>query len=61
MINSLNKLSDTETKILALIRGLELFDAVEIKYSKQGELVWTLTKKQRGTYIINLHPRDNVV
>jgi hypothetical protein len=55
------KLTDTEVKILELIRGMELFDSVEIKYSKQGELVWTLTKKSRGIYVINLRPRDTMI
>ena len=48
------KVSDTESKILALIRSMELFDKVEIKYSKQGELMWQMTKTHRGTYMVDL-------
>lgn len=48
------KVSPTESKILALIRAMQLFDKVEIKYSKQGELMWQLTKTHRGTYVVDL-------
>ena len=47
-------MSDTESKILALIRSMDLFDKVEIKYSKQGELMWQITKTHRGSYQIGL-------
>lgn len=49
------KMTETEAKIIVLIRSMELFDKVEIKYSKQGELMWQLTKTHRGTYDIPLH------
>lgn len=48
-------MTETEAKIIVLIRSMELFDKVEIKYSKQGELMWQLTKTHRGTYDIPLH------
>lgn len=62
MNNLLNatKVSPTEEKILALIRSMALFDKVEIKYSKQGELMWQLTKTHRGTYLIDIK-RDEAV
>lgn len=60
-INLLGGMSDTERRILEMIRSMELFDSVEIKYSKQGELLWTLTRKHRGTYEIDLHANDDVV
>lgn len=47
----LSDLSDCELQILAMIRGLKLFDRLEIKYSKQGELNWQLTESYRGVYI----------
>lgn len=53
--------SQTEKNILDMIRSLDLFDSIEIKYSKQGELLWTLTKKQRGIYNINLHADGSVL
>ena len=56
------KVNSTESKILALIRSMDLFDKVEIKYSKQGELMWQLTKTHRGTYQLDYQldeDRDN--
>ena len=44
----------TEEKILQMIRSMDLFDKVEIKYSKQGELMWTLTRTNRGVYYVDL-------
>lgn len=51
------KVTETEAKILALIRCMELFDKVEIKYSKQGELMWQLTKTHRGVYVVDLQDK----
>jgi hypothetical protein len=48
----MNDLTDTEIKLLYVIRNLRLFDALEIKYAKRGELMWELTQKDRGTYQI---------
>lgn len=46
----MTNLTDTEIKLLMMVRGLRLFDMVEIKYSKLGEIQWTVTRKDRGTY-----------
>ena len=46
-------LKDAEVKIIVMIRSLRLFDKMEIKYSKQGELNWQLTKSDRGVYFLN--------
>lgn len=51
IINDPDSLTATERKILVLIRDMQLFDKVEIKYSKQGELMWQTIKTQRGTYL----------
>lgn len=44
------ELNDAERSIIFLIRNLDLFDSVEIKYAKRGELIWKLTKSSRGVY-----------
>jgi hypothetical protein len=54
-ILTFNNITDTEVKILYLIRRLKLFDSVEIKYSKQGELQWILTSKDKGVFDFTGH------
>ncbi len=43
-------LNDAEIKIIFMLRNMELFDKIEIKYSKRGELQWQLVKTNRGVY-----------
>jgi hypothetical protein len=47
---SLNTLGDAERRIILLIRKLDLYDKVEIKYSERGKLQWQLTRTSRGDY-----------
>lgn len=51
--NSFEDLNPTELKIIFMLRRLELFDKLEFKYSKQGELLWQLIKTDRGSYEFN--------
>lgn len=44
------ELTETELKIIFLIRALRLFDSLEIKYAKQGELMWQCIKSDRGKF-----------
>lgn len=50
----LNELTDAEIKVIYMIRKMGLFDVVEIKYAKRGELQWQLKKTERGSYEIEL-------
>lgn len=50
----MNNLTDTEVQIIFMLRKLKLFDKMEIKYSKQGELDWQLTECHRGKYQIDI-------
>lgn len=43
-----NDFSPSEVQIIFLIRKLRLFDKVEIKYAKKGELMWQTTNTDRG-------------
>lgn len=52
-MNDLN-LSDAEIKIVFLIRKMGLFDSIEIKCAKQGELMWIFTKKDSGKFEIEV-------
>jgi hypothetical protein len=49
----MNDLSDAEVQIIYIIRNLKLFDKMEIKFAKQGELLWQLTTSSRGTFDID--------
>lgn len=49
----MNDLSDAEVQIIYIIRNLKLFDKLEIKFAKQGELLWQLTTSSRGTFDID--------
>lgn len=53
---ALNNLNDSEIQIIFMLRKLNLFDKLEIKYSKRGELQWQLTETNRGVYNILLDP-----
>ena len=44
------QLTDTEIKLLFTLRHMKLFDKLEIKYAKQGEIMWQLIETHRGTY-----------
>lgn len=50
----MNDLNDVEIQLVFMIRNLKLFDKLEIKYSKQGELDWQLTECHRGRYEIDI-------
>jgi hypothetical protein len=50
----MNDLNDAEVQIIFMIRALKLFDKLEIKYSKVGELDWQLTQSHRGKYEIDI-------
>lgn len=50
----MNDLTDVEIQIIYMIRKLELFDKLEIKYAKRGELQWQLVKSFRGEYNIDV-------
>lgn len=50
----MSDLNDVEIQIIYMIRTMKLFDKVEIKYSKAGQLDWQLTQCHRGSYEIDI-------
>ena len=51
LLNS-TELTESEIGILSMVRTMQLYDKVEIKYSKRGEIQWQLTQSKRGVYNI---------
>lgn len=43
-------LSVTEIKLILALRQLSIYDKLEIKKLRQGEIEWTLTHSERGIY-----------
>lgn len=60
LINA-TKLTQPEEAILNMIRNMDLFDTVTIKYVKRGELMWQLIKSHKGVYRTGLPSDDDMV